>query len=226
MRKIVLILSLMLLASPAARAQEVIVLTPEAPEAAPAPVDWTQQIKTAKKSLYRVTETSHGEDGEIKVGVCTGWSISEKAGFVVTAAHCYGEAMFTDDVRAEVMYYNVVTDMMVLKSPIHKPALQPSKNEVKAGQEILAIGFGEGFEAPLAHVCHVASPDQVVNEIMEGEHFMIADCQYVHGMSGGPVLDSEGRLVSIIQIGSQTNGYGRVLREVIGTVGFFGRSQE
>lgn len=184
--------------------------------------DWQALIKTVEQSTYRIQSQSRNDEGQIEIGVCTGWSINEKKGYVVTAAHCLGQYMFADGKHATIVYVNQKADMMVLQSDVHKPSLVPYDGTIEKGDSLLAVGYGEGFDKPLAEVCKVASPDQEVNDIMPGEHFLIAACPYVPGMSGGPVVNQDGKLISIVQMTGDGIGFGRTLLEIVGAVGFYG----
>jgi S1-C subfamily serine protease len=186
--------------------------------------DWPAVIQKVEQSIYRITMEAETQFGTVH-GSCTGWSISEKNGYVVTAAHCEGDNIQADGQDAEVRYVNPQADLMVLKIKDGKPALAASGTEVTRGMELGAIGYGYGFMTPMAKVCHVATPDQVINELGPGERFLLADCNYVSGMSGGPVVDRAGKIISIVQMGDggQGVGFGRVLAELRAIVGYFGR---
>lgn len=190
------------------------------------PISWPDIIAQTELSIYKLQMTRFGMFGDELVGYCTGWSINELKGFIVTAAHCEGENMLADGHKAEILYVNTTADLMILQvSEGKKPSIKPSTKIVKKGDELLAIGYGYGFTQPVAKQCKVAVADLVINEIEEGERFLIADCAYIGGMSGGPVVNSEGKVISIVQLGSPDNatGLGRVLKTIRDVVGYFGR---
>lgn len=182
---------------------------------------WTSITEKVEKSLYRITMTISDEEGMKYPSACTGFSINEEDGLVSTAAHCLGEDEKADGQPAQVVFVNPTTDLMVLKVDKHKPALHPAMNQAQTGDDILAFGYGYGFMKPMARSGHVAIGDIVVNEIKAGEHFLVSDFAYVGGMSGGPVVNEDGDVVSVCQNGSENTGFGRTLTEYVSVLGFF-----
>lgn len=152
--------------------------------------DWTKTAERVMKSVVQLTT----DDGQ---AFCTGWVINNKLNFITTADHCVHAAtdiseIFIDGlpVMTEV-YGNEAVDVAVLEVPTVRPALQPRTKPIKIGLPILSFGseFGEPLTVRSGLVSRLISED--------GYEWVMFDESCVSGMSGGPVVDSDGKVVAM-----------------------------
>lgn len=181
-----------------------------------APVAADQWENTATKVANSVLYLENSE------GSCTAFVINAKQKFVMSAAHCYDDkTIWVDRVTARVVSLDTKKDLMVLEVP----NLDPSKTELGlaaknpvVGQEVASDGFGYGLERPQFRSASVSDPEMMVPEI--GGPFVAVNVSFSPGQSGGPVVDSDGNVVAIVQRGDGgTLGFGvgaETIRERMG----------
>lgn len=160
---------------------------------------------------------------EHKGGSCSGIVIDSSRNHILTAAHCdlkdKDDILYADQHPAKVVWKDVKSDLMVLKvEDMQKPALQLSSKNPEPGLEVASIGYGYGWEKPMFRVAHVSISNSYVGEGLTGE-FVILDIPFVSGQSGGPVVDADGRLVSIVQASNNLVAIGRGAEEIRRKVG-------
>jgi S1-C subfamily serine protease len=154
----------------------------------------------AQNSVVRLV--LHILDG--REGVCTGVVIQK--GIILTAAHCVDseegiEAINADDTPADVIAFDNTYDLAVLSSVAaeHRPALELGTGGLMRGDHITAIGYAGGGEFLVQMggtlMLQAARTDDVLAPCV------IASYIGIPGMSGGPVIDTSGRLVSIVSRG-------------------------
>lgn len=149
-------------------------------------------------------------------GACTGFVIDNERDFVLTAAHCdvKGVDTFVDLAPSKVQAKDIKNDLLVLKvEGIDKPGLKLAKGNPAIGDEVISYGYGYGLNQPLFRVAHI-SADKLNLPGFDGDFFAL-DSTFVPGQSGGPVVNSKGDVVMIVQLGSESVGFGRGA-EVIG----------
>lgn len=181
--------------------------------------DWATVAKTASPSVVYV---------ETKDGSCTGFVINadahnkdkEDVDYLLTAAHCDGEGIYADQASAKVLAKDTKKDLLVLEVPdLNKPALPIAKENPKRGDEVMSYGYGYGLERPMLRVAHIADDQTYIPEDGIGGPLMVTDAAFVPGMSGGPIINSAGEVVMIVQRGTGTVGIGvgaEVIRSKVG----------
>jgi len=168
------------------------------------------------------------ENGEI-AGYCTAFSINDAKDYFLTAAHCVDgvDYIAVSTWNAYVIYVNPDADLAVLVVPDSGdvPALHLA-TEVAQGQELFNYGYGQGFSEPMfragyCSIVDIAPFEKPMPQLHVGsdEHFTVTDFAIVPGQSGGPIVNADGNIVTINQLGDGTIGLGRVLSELYKYVG-------
>ncbi len=161
---------------------------------------------------------------------CTGIVIDHKAGIVLTADHCipkgdYLNSLTVDDKihipqLATVVFENSIYDTAIIKVQTleGKTDIEPRSTVVVMGMPIMAGGYGYGLKDYLIKVGVVSHPYLSVddNQFPQG---LIADFPFIPGMSGGPVVDDQGKLVGMVDASSELIGYAIDLRVLTVLVG-------
>lgn len=191
--------------------------------------EWVEAAAIAARSTTSVQEMVTDEAGIQSVQtVCTAWSIDEQRGMLVTAFHCIGDGMRVNWQIAWVVYANPTLDLAVLQSPgVRLPALKPRTRPILAGLSIAGFGHAYGWEVPLFRAGHVSHPYMLVPPVKDAYptldgRFLVTDFAPIGGMSGGPMLDVEGKVVSITQMGNGVQGLGQPIDVILrATAGFW-----
>jgi S1-C subfamily serine protease len=173
---------------------------------------WTWETTAAKIDRSLVYIAIEVEGG---TGVCAGWSIDKRASRYMTAAHCVGTTMMLDGkISASVVFLDEPGDMLVLQadSPYQKPALHPSRTRLQRGTPVAAMGFGQGWPIAMFRAGTVSIPSISPRDFAYVE-YMITDFAFVGGMSGGPIFDTNGDVVGLVNRSFRdgTMGAGRTL---------------
>ena len=145
--------------------------------------------------------------------VCTAWSINERKGLWMTAAHCVvglvvsedqqalrlvvDDHLFIADQHASVVKYDTDADLAMLRADVHEPGLKLGAYP-HVGDEVTVYGFPGGLRAPFATWLRVS------NTFMKfgypGEvGFMVLDGSVWPGHSGSPVIDRKGKAIAVVQ---------------------------
>lgn len=187
--------------------------------------DWQKQAEQLRKSIAFVG--IYDEEANL-TGSCTAFSINDAKDYFLTAAHCYEGALKVDDKNAYVIYYDQVADLLVLVVPDSGtyPALKLA-TKVAAGEEVASYGWGYGLDFPTFRAGVVSTADVKFPQISAAygyggpdERYTLCEFLGIHGMSGGPVVDAQGNLVTIVQIGiPDSTDAGRSLSELTSKVG-------
>ena len=154
-------------------------------------------VPVAEKLEKSVALVNVGDEG-----ACTAFSINEKEDYALTAGHCFGrdkegKDILVDNQPALLKARDVKHDLMVLYvKGLDKPAVHLAKDDPKVGDEIASLGFGYALSKPLFRVTHASASDTD-----EAPDRILTDADFVPGQSGGPVVDTSGRLVMIVQAG-------------------------
>lgn len=121
-------------------------------------------------------------------GACSGFVVDASKGWVLTAAHCLGgDNLTVDQVPSYPIRQNDMLALIAIE-PQTKPPLDIGDG-VKLGEPVNSYGWAYGqFLTLLSR--HVAG-------FVKGD--VILDNPIVAGMSGGPVLNQEGKVVGINQ---------------------------
>lgn len=167
------------------------------------------QINRANAAIVKVTTTTQvmtmvGPAN--RKGICTGFTIAPD--LVLTADHCLGDNLLADGKPATLLHGDHYYDLAVLKVPgLEKPSLEFRDTPVMYNEDLVAIGYGNGYNVTLPLHVRVVVPsvrigaDEPTGIIMQGG--------FIQGMSGGPIIDGNGLVVSVVQKGvAAIAGYG------------------
>ena len=150
---------------------------------------------------------------------CTTWSVNQKKGLWVTAAHCVTQIgivedtgdtfvitwpLFIQEMPAEVIMLSPLGewDIALLASDFHAPALRIG-NYPEVGDEVTVYGFPGGYRSPFPTWVRVSNPFHMWADNAVGlwKANMIFDGHFFPGHSGSPILDKKGRVISMVQGG-------------------------
>lgn len=136
---------------------------------------------------------------------CSGFYIDHN--LILTAAHCVGTEMTASGVPVKLIKADEYYDLALLKTSLESDTwLEFRDEETKKDEVLTAIGHAYGWK-PLS-IFKVTV--MLVNYSPEGDDApcIIVRGTYIGGMSGGPVIDKNGKVVSIVQKGTDQVGCG------------------
>lgn len=176
--------------------------------------DWSKVSEKTAQSLVALSDA--------RGNFCSGFVIDSKRDYILTANHCVDgqEEILVDGKTSVVIHQDFKEDLAVLQSETSKPALRPSARPIKRGSEVLSLGYAYGADTYQSRTSHVAYASVQVPEWCESSCVGV-DNDHIGGMSGGPVVDSDGKLVSNVQFGDNKTGFGRSIGVILGSVGKF-----
>ena len=179
---------------------------------------WTPIVALLEKSVVAIATDA---------GACTGFVINEEKHYVLTAAHCDGKDIYADNEPAKVVSKDVKKDLMVLEvKDLDRPALALAKENPKVGDEVASFGYGYALERPLFRVVHISDDRTYIPHDGIGGPLLVIDATFVPGQSGGPVVDTSGAVVMLVQLGTDRVGMGAGAEIIHAKVGrFFGRKK-
>ncbi len=155
--------------------------------AAPFPPSKTDVVALTQMSTVRLMAPIDNDH----TAICTGFIVDPS--HVLTVRHCVLEGLSQNGLPVDVE--KVSSSLALLNvHAIVGPPLKIRKEPLKAGEEVVGLGYGLG-------VFHVFTRFVAI-PVYEGTE-VILDGLMLQGMSGGPVVDLQGRVVGIIQSGHQ-----------------------
>ena len=176
--------------------------------------NWNIIAANLKKSTFSL-QTLNGDV------YCSGWVIDNKRDFGMTADHCVHSAWATkgliivDSFQAFEVEGSESLDYAVLYiQGIDRPELKPRFNPLEVGQEVGAYGWAR--ESGLYSHFRVGVI-AAVNAPVDGlkGRWTIFDQPGIGGMSGGPIVDINGQVVSMTQRSDRRLiGLGRSIGEI------------
>ncbi len=168
-------------------------------------LDLAEVAKDAREALVRVVSRGHG------VGSGVIW---DSRGVIVTNAHVVedeGVSVVTsagDEVDARVVHRDVQADVAVLKVDAAGLSAAPvgDPESLRAGEMVFALGYPWGIAAAVTAGVVIGVGDQEEVYVgTKGRPWLTVNMRLRPGNSGGPVIDSRGRVVglSTVMAGSQ-----------------------
>lgn len=150
-------------------------------------------IDRVQGSIVRVTNS---------IGVCTGFVIAPE--IILTDQHCMGPQLTADGYQAEEIYEDVFYDLAVLKvKKLDKKPLEFRDKKVEQAEALVGLGYANGWPLASRIKVEVILTDIKVNP--RAPMTILTKGGFTNGMSGGPVVDGEGKVVSIIQRGDHAD---------------------
>lgn len=157
----------------------------------------------------------------VKLVGCSGFVIDKERKHILTAAHCQGEKeTLVDGSPTVVVNKDESYDLLVLRvSELDgdKIALPLAKENARVGELVASIGYGMSLEEPMFRTNAVSIHDVNI-ESLTGR-WVVFERPFVGGQSGGPVVNSKGEIVSIVQMSNAYTGIGRpvkILKDKVG----------
>lgn len=161
--------------------------------------DWSTTLARVEESIVRVNADFIDDDGDEAMKTCTGFIINQRENYVLTAHHCLGEQVRVDGMMSYIVKDSDRLDLTILvnlASP-GRPALKPSSKQLRRGLPVAALGYGHAQASLTSKTGAIMAPAFTWHGF-PGVYFLV-DFGLVSGMSGGPMVDAEGRVVSINQ---------------------------
>lgn len=155
-------------------------------------------------------------------GSCSAFSINGKKGYFLTAWHCVVEAdvwVVGDEEKVRVLYLDPGKDLAVFRAPgSRRTALRPAAQDASEGQQVVILGYAHGWptaptikaQVELAYVWFNPNPFDLYTAFKPACY---------RGMSGGPIFDLTGRVVSIVQRANSQHCFGKPLSEILDSTG-------
>jgi hypothetical protein len=183
--------------------------------------EWVSVGNMLVRSTASVQQyVTHDDGTQSWQTVCTAFSIDEHRQLFMTAAHCLDNPIKVDWQNAWTVYENGALDLAVLQSPgVKRPALKPRTAPIPFGLDVASFGHAYGYETPQLRAGIVAHPEALIPELKQT--FLVFLPAPIGGMSGGPIVDSEGKVVAITQRGNGFNGLGKPVQVLISATGPF-----
>ena len=151
---------------------------------------------------------------------CTGFVVDNKRDYALTADHCMHNrwveegGTMVDGVVPEELWGDDALDVAVLHIPgIDRPELKPQFKPARAGQEMGSFGFARESGLKEHFRAGVVSGVEAVVDGLDGA-WTVTDQPFIGGMSGGPVVDTDGKLISMVQRSNSVTGIGRSIQEI------------
>lgn len=177
---------------------------------------WVNVAKKVQRSLVQLRTL----DGE---GYCSGWVLDNKRDYIITAAHCIHSPWYfeggavVDGISGTLAFENSGIDIAVLSIPgLDRPELAPAHYPLTAGLPVLASGFGWAKTQPDQRAGIISHPARDYSDWNLPGTWVVVDNSYIRGMSGGPVVDADGKVVAMVQRGDRNDytGYGKSIDDI------------
>jgi serine protease Do len=158
-----------------------------------------------ERTALRTAEIDWHQDEE-HTGHCTGINVGIR--WVLTAEHCIppkGVDIEVNHLVARVVKTDKDLDLALIQTDWDLATIELRKGQTAPGEVVLAIGYA--WDEPLI-VLH-----RYVGRVIDEAVF--TDGTFIPGMSGGPVVDLDGKLVGMVQRGYEGNIGGAISAKLI-----------
>lgn len=146
--------------------------------------------------LYRIGEDNH----------CTAFAVRFDPMVYITASHCFGEGTplgTIDGIQVvPVLQVGEATAVTVPNGKSHPMLILGGRPAL--GELVTGLGFGGPVRFPFMYQSMYLGDGPVMTD---GKVLAATQSNYVGGMSGGPIINAEGHVVSIIQCGGNYGGH-------------------
>lgn len=133
---------------------------------------------------------------------------------VLTAAHVVSgeDTCSVDGKDAKVTFEDDKIDVAVLHVDLGDgPIMQTSCEGFKGGEEYFAVGYAQGADFAMQLLRARGTYKDVQTDREELEHGAKLDGRVFPGMSGGPIVDTNGRVTGVVSAGTEERTYARDL---------------
>lgn len=148
-------------------------------------------------------------------GKCTAFTIDAAKDYVLTAGHCEQlsagvSVMRVGGLPSTVVFQDEKKDLLVLRvEGDEHPALKLAAENPSIGEHVASYGYGYALGRPLFRTAYVSDDLFDASEYQVGPGPYIAvDNSFIGGQSGGPVVNANGEVVAIVQMGAEGLGFG------------------
>ena len=130
---------------------------------------------------------------------CSAFVINKKIKLLMTADHCVKTVPFVNKVEVEEVFHIPALDVAIIKAPnlgSNQLSLDATERVIKARETVTSYGYANGKSLKTVK-------QRVMIELLiipPRDQFMLIAPAIIPGMSGGPVLDVFGKVVSINQM--------------------------
>ena len=164
-------------------------------------------VAHASESVVRLS--MHLDEEDADGHVCTGSMVGRH--LVLTAAHCiYQDLQIDDQPIRGVLRLDRFFDLALVDARIEKPSIELRSSGPELYEPLTALGYAHGWHklTALHEMPYLVNftPDYGPELTLPPGVFVQGG--YIGGMSGGPVVDAQGKMVSIVQRAGELSGYG------------------
>jgi len=158
--------------------------------------DWSAVASRLQASTVAISCALH------QTNTCTAFSINRDQGLYLTAAHCVPASYSADEVDepridgqpVTVVFLSTELDLAIVQATVKRPALEPRTEPLLVGSEVVSYGYGYGGPTPILRTGIVSG---FMADPTTGAEWQMLDNALVGGMSGGPIVDRDGRIVGV-----------------------------
>lgn len=130
-------------------------------------------------------------------GHCTAFSINQKEGYWLTASHCLEPAgMYIRGKLAKEVKVDLNMDLLILQSEVKAPALKLASTRPNEGDVIVSVGYPQWSEKLVVFWGRVVYPNASLSADLNPG--MVGHEGGGPGMSGGPIVNEKGKVVSVL----------------------------
>ena len=157
-------------------------------------------------------------------GFCSGFVIDTKRDYVMTADHCVdfrheqlAEGIWIDGIQATPTASVPDLDVAVLQvTGLDRPALKPRHATLRVGIQVMSAGFGWGTPNNQRRMGILSNLASTIPDHRFPGTWLEFDFDAAGGNSGGPIVDDDARVVSVVQLGYKGFGatWGKSIADV------------
>ena len=140
------------------------------------------------------------DDKEV-INICASFSINQEQGFWLTAGHCAHEGTMVHGQIIKYIFINEEEDLALFEDT-HRPALKLAIGPAPAGEDVVILGYPHGSLDIIPFFGKSSGPN--IRMTRKGVPTDLYNVLALPGDSGGPILDSSGRVVGLGHMSTQS----------------------
>lgn len=184
--------------------------------------DWSRVAARLQSSTVAIACANHAQN------TCTAFSINRDQGLYMTAAHCVPASYSADEVDEPridgqpftIVFLSTELDLAIVQAAVKRPALEPRATPLLVGSEVVSYGYGYGSPAPILRTGVISG---FMADASTGAEWQMLDNALVGGMSGGPIVDREGKVVGVNSKSDGLSGLSLSIGQILRATQFWGR---